>query len=122
MARTLVMKFGGTSVGNATGIRHVIEIVLSVRRQWDNLAIVVSAMSGVTDALLAGVNGSIIEETFMDHVAEALRIKHFNTLDELVPSAEDVKTQINTYLDEYLVLSRAIHVLGTRFGRNLLFW
>jgi aspartokinase/homoserine dehydrogenase 1 len=73
----------------------------------------------VTDALLAGVNGSIIEETFMDHVAEALRIKHFNTLDELVPGAEDVKTQINTYLDEYMVLSRAIHVLGEASPRVL---
>lgn len=47
----LVMKFGGTSVGSGERILHVASIVLAHREQQP--IVVTSAMSGVTDALLA---------------------------------------------------------------------
>ncbi len=47
----LVMKFGGTSVGTGERILHVARIVLAHRDQQP--IVVTSAMSGVTDALLA---------------------------------------------------------------------
>ena len=43
-------KFGGTSMADATRIRHVADLVRS--RQEAAQVVVVSAMSGVTDALL----------------------------------------------------------------------
>jgi aspartokinase/homoserine dehydrogenase 1 len=46
-----VMKFGGTSVGNAECIERVVEIVRSSTPQG-NLVVVVSAMSGVTNRLI----------------------------------------------------------------------
>ncbi len=46
---TLVMKFGGTSVGNAARIREVAQIVAS--RQGAKRVVVVSAMAGVTNSL-----------------------------------------------------------------------
>lgn len=46
---TLVMKFGGTSVGNAARIREVAQIVAS--RQGAKRVVVVSAMAGVTNTL-----------------------------------------------------------------------
>jgi aspartate kinase len=46
----IVAKFGGTSVGNASAIGRLIEIVRS--RREDRPVIVVSALAGVTDALL----------------------------------------------------------------------
>ena len=52
MPKTLVMKFGGTSVGSAGAIRQLVEIVRTVRQDWPRVAIVVSAMNGATDALL----------------------------------------------------------------------
>ncbi|RMF35609.1 MAG: aspartate kinase, partial [Chloroflexi bacterium] len=45
------MKFGGTSVGSAEAIRRTAEIVRATAAQWPRLVTVVSAMSGVTDAL-----------------------------------------------------------------------
>jgi aspartate kinase len=48
--RVIVMKFGGTSVGDARSIRQVVELV---RAQLDRRpVVVVSAHAGVTDALL----------------------------------------------------------------------
>ena len=43
--RLRVMKFGGTSVGDATRIRKVVEIIRDAARESD-VVVVVSAMSG----------------------------------------------------------------------------
>ena len=48
----IVQKFGGTSVGNPERIRNVAKRVAASRAEGHKLVIVVSAMSGVTDALL----------------------------------------------------------------------
>src|SRR6266550_1881928 len=51
--RSTVLKFGGTSVQDAAAFERVAEIVRAERRVRP--LVVVSAMSGVTDALLASV-------------------------------------------------------------------
>ncbi|MBU6372007.1 MAG: aspartate kinase [Alphaproteobacteria bacterium] len=48
----LVMKFGGTSVGDVDRIRRVARIVAAERKPGRGLAVVVSAMSGETDKLV----------------------------------------------------------------------
>ncbi len=48
-----VLKFGGTSVGNAQNILRTIQIIQQKSRQ-DQVVVAVSAMSGVTDMLLKG--------------------------------------------------------------------
>jgi aspartate kinase len=48
----LVMKFGGTSVGDVERIARVARIVASERKPGRGLAVVVSAMSGETDRLV----------------------------------------------------------------------
>ena len=48
----VVQKYGGTSVGNADRIKHVAERVAGCRSRGDQIVVVVSAMSGVTDGLL----------------------------------------------------------------------
>lgn len=49
----LVMKFGGTSVGDVERIRRVARIVAAERKPGRGLAVVVSAMSGETNRLVA---------------------------------------------------------------------
>ena len=51
-----VLKFGGTSVEDAAAFERVAEIVRAERRARP--VVVVSAMSGVTDALLASVDAA----------------------------------------------------------------
>src|SRR6187401_2694871 len=48
----IVQKFGGTSVGNTERIKNVAERVARYRAQGDQIVVVVSAMSGVTDGLI----------------------------------------------------------------------
>lgn len=48
----LVMKFGGTSVGDVERIRRVARLVAAERASGRGLAVVVSAMSGETDKLV----------------------------------------------------------------------
>jgi len=52
----IVQKFGGTSVGNPLKIKAVAERVLGYRRQGHDMVVVLSAMSGETDRLIALAN------------------------------------------------------------------
>ena len=55
MAR-IVQKFGGTSVGDLDRIRHVAQIVKAEYERGNEVAVVLSAMAGVTNDLVAKVN------------------------------------------------------------------
>ncbi len=48
----IVQKYGGTSVGNPERIRNVAARVAEWRKKGDQVVVVVSAMSGVTDGLI----------------------------------------------------------------------
>src|SRR3954468_15876788 len=48
----IVQKYGGTSVGNPERIKNVAKRVASYRAKGDQVVVVVSAMSGVTDGLI----------------------------------------------------------------------
>ncbi|TRO46901.1 aspartate kinase [Candidatus Bathyarchaeota archaeon] len=48
----IVMKFGGTSVGTGENIRHVADLVTKYAKKDNKVAVVVSALAGVTNSLL----------------------------------------------------------------------
>lgn len=56
--RLLVIKFGGTSVGNSSAISQAVEMVRGSLKEWDRVVVVVSALGGVTDLLLEGARTS----------------------------------------------------------------
>jgi len=117
--KTLVMKFGGTSVGGAPAIRQLIEIVRAAREVWPRLAVVVSAMSGVTDALLGAAHAAARGEADFSRTAAELRERHLAALRELAPEAGDVQQIIPAQLDEFSALCHAIGVLGEASPRAL---
>ncbi len=49
----LVLKFGGTSLGSVERIKHVAEIIRTVRNQGHKIIVVVSAMAGTTNRLVS---------------------------------------------------------------------
>ena len=73
MSRPLqVMKFGGTSVGSAERIRKAAEIVAAGTRERE-IVVVVSAMSGVTNALVDAAHRSAGgDKSAADKLAHAL--------------------------------------------------
>ena len=66
---SVVMKFGGTSVADAAAFENVARIVANERDAMP--IVVVSAMSGVTDSLLAATNIASLENVFERHRAGA---------------------------------------------------
>src|ERR1700746_1230666 len=79
----IVMKFGGTSVGDAKAITRVADIVRG--RVPQKPVVVVSAMARVTDQLLqmARAAGSGDRKTALT-LARELRERHYNTAGELL--------------------------------------
>jgi aspartate kinase len=81
------MKFGGTSVQDATAIGRVAEIVRSRREQRP--VVVVSAFAKVTDQLvLMGQQASSGDAEASLQLLEALRTRHFHTALELLGEKE----------------------------------
>ena len=76
----VVHKFGGTSVADAERYRAVAEIVL-VRAPGERAAVVVSAMSGVTNGLIESVNLAAARDTSYLTKLQDLKTRHLETID-----------------------------------------
>ncbi len=82
----VVHKFGGTSVAGAERYRHVAGVM--AREPGAKKAIVVSAMSGVTDALHALVDLAKKRDDAYHAKLRELRARHVDTARALLPAAE----------------------------------
>jgi len=84
-----VMKFGGTSVGDASCIERVVGIIRNASRECD-LAVVVSAMGGVTNRLIEAANQSRAgNETAVAETFARLKKQHNEVVTALIHSAEE---------------------------------
>jgi aspartate kinase len=116
----IVVKFGGTSVGDADAIRRAAAIV---RARLDRRPVViVSALAGVTNTLL-----TIVEQAATGQLigairgVENLRDRHLVVADELLAghdSAADVASELSTSFDELASLAEALSVLGHATARS----
>jgi aspartate kinase len=117
----IVSKFGGTSVGDAQAIARSAEIVRG--RLGRRPIVVVSAMSGVTNAILAAADDAVDGRLVIALSSiERLRERHFVAVRELLDgsgAARDVADEITTLFDELTSLVRALAVLGHTTGRSL---
>ena len=122
-SKTLVMKFGGTSVGSADALVSAAQIICNAKKDWARVVVVTSAMSGVTDLLLQ--SASLAAQGKLDSLAEAestLRQKHFSALDSLVKDEtlrEQTKIEINSLILALIDLCNAIAVIGEASPRAL---
>ncbi len=119
----LVMKFGGTSVGSAEAIRRTAEIVRATAAQWPRLVTVVSAMSGVTDALTQGALTAITgDHQHCRRLITDLRARHYAAIDGLLaPEGErhDLLATVDDYLARFDEFCRSLHILGEVTPRAL---
>ncbi len=96
-----VMKFGGTSVGDAACIRRAAVIVQSAAAQCP-VVVVVSAMSGVTNRLIEGARRAAGgNSTFVPELIAGFRGQHMIALEALVREAPG-RAQIAKSLDDVL--------------------
>ncbi len=120
---TLVMKFGGTSVGTPDAMSRAAQIVKDARAEWPHMVVVTSALSGVTNLLLESAAQSA--QGNMHPITQAeqkLRVEHERIIDALVKDqgqrAELLK-RIEAYVRDFGDLCRAIGVLGEASPRAL---
>ena len=81
----VVHKFGGTSVAGAERYRHVADIVAELRRGERKVAVVVSAMAKVTDALLRCVELSGKRDDAALSELKQLERRHVDVAKQLLP-------------------------------------
>ena len=119
----IVQKFGGTSVADPEAVRRLIAIVREARtRDPHGPVVVVSAMSGVTDALLAvaAAAGATQVDEALACLAE-LRARHLAAARALAPDggAPPLAAFIDAHFDELDAVARALGVLREVSGRTL---
>ena len=83
----IVMKFGGTSVANLERIRHVASLVEAEARAGHEVAVVVSAMSGETNRLVALVDALDADTPEQGHILGGAIEDEY---DSIVASGEQV--------------------------------
>jgi len=117
----IVLKFGGTSVGDAEAIARTARIVKS--RADQGAIVVVSALAGVTNGLIA-----IAEQAAKGHLigalrgVEGLRERHLQQTELLLGSGEecaDTCEELSAMIDELAHLAEALATLGDLTPRSL---
>ncbi|GGG57131.1 bifunctional aspartate kinase/homoserine dehydrogenase I [Croceivirga lutea] len=94
-----VLKFGGTSVANAKNIALVRAIIKSESR--DKIAVVVSALGGVTDTLLKALERAANKDLIYKESLKEIESRHLDTVKELIPITKQsgvlswVKSELN---------------------------
>jgi len=120
---TLVMKFGGTSVGTPEAMNQAAQIVAEARQDWPRLVVVVSALAGVTNLLLDSASQAAHSALGSLYPAEGkLRQWHYAIADALVSDAArctQVKQDIEALIGSFLSLCQAMAVLGEATPRAL---
>src|SRR5690606_39643754 len=91
--QTLTMKFGGTSVGSPEAIASVAGIVGDEVARGSRVIVVVSAMSGVTDALLTSMHEAAAGNKWgYLSCAQKLRDRHEEAVNLLTSPGKDRDT------------------------------
>src|SRR5947209_3056174 len=109
--RPEVFKFGGVAVGNAEAIRIAIA---HVRRAAPNVAVVVSAMNGVTDLLIEAGQAALRRDTVLcDDAASEFQSRHLRLVDELIASkrrSEELREVIREFAREMRAMMESVAV------------
>lgn len=102
-----VLKFGGSSVGSVDGILNLKNIVES---RGENTVVVVSALGGVTDQLLALAQSASSCESDYLRIFDEMVQRHITLIESVVPSAkvEEVKVQVGSLFEELGNLLRGV--------------
>ena len=123
MSRSIqVMKFGGTSVGDASRIRNVAVIAAEASKERA-VVMVVSAMSGVTNTLIAAAGRAAKgDEAAAEALTKALQEKHHEAIGELISGIENRRqlfSEIDALIERAANYCRGCALLGELSPRAL---
>ena len=117
-----VMKFGGTSVGDASRIKGAATIAAEAAKQR-SVVVVVSAMSGVTNTLIAAAGKAAAgDEAAAEAMASSVHTKHRETIDALITNIEhrrELLAEIDALIERAANYCRGCALLGELSPRAL---
>jgi bifunctional aspartokinase / homoserine dehydrogenase 1 len=100
--RTLTMKFGGSSVSTTSALTQVVSIVLQECERWERLIVVVSALEGVTDALLEAIHlAKLSNRRGYRRIVATIRTRHMALIDQL-PLDTNERSALQADIDRLL--------------------
>jgi aspartate kinase len=117
----IVMKFGGTSVGTPECISRAAELVAGAAAH-NSVAVVVSAMSKVTDTLLETLQrAEQNDENGLESRLRTLAERHHQACHALLPAGRraQVDAKIDELLEQFARIARGILMLGERPPRSI---
>ena len=121
MKDLLVMKFGGTSMGSAERMSVAAKII-SDAKATRPVAVVVSAMSKITDLLLDTMrHAEGGDRAGVETNLSALRKRHDDACSELLPAAAQpaIREELTTLIDEFARIAGGMLLLGDRPIRSV---
>ncbi len=124
---TLVMKFGGTSVGSAAAIRETAQLVIDQLGRRPSVVVVASAMGSqpvkVTDLLLQGAQAALAgDEPAYRAIAEQVQRVHYAAIDGLLSPERERQVALaenRAFVARFVALCQAVSVLGELTPRAL---
>ncbi|MFA8341649.1 MAG: bifunctional aspartate kinase/homoserine dehydrogenase I [Rhodothermaceae bacterium] len=112
-----VLKFGGSSVGNADRINQVIGIL---KKQYiekgEHIAVVFSAFQGVTDLLITMSKKAVSRNESYKIDFDTFRMRHHEIIDGLIPKSKSkqVKLSVDELIKELQELLHGLFLIGER--------
>jgi len=105
-----ILKFGGSSVGNARCIKQVKKILNS---QEESCVVVISAFNGVTDRLIHAAQLARNQQAAYREVATGLRSTHLEMVSELLKGTlrDAVTQEVDQLMDEFDDILQGIYQL-----------
>jgi bifunctional aspartokinase / homoserine dehydrogenase 1 len=100
-------KFGGTSVADAERYRAAAEIVLP-RAADERVAVVVSAMSGVTNGLIHAVELAATRDESYSTKLKELQTRHLDTIDKLSLAAAQTAALRETIVSDFKAIEEVL--------------
>ena len=108
-----VLKFGGTSVASAKNIKLVRDIV-AARAKKEQLLVVVSAFSQVTNKLQSIVDNAVSDNPASLKMLDKIKKQHHKVTDELLNKRESerVKSSLDETLKEIRKIIQGVGIIG----------
>jgi aspartokinase/homoserine dehydrogenase 1 len=106
-----VLKFGGSSVADADRIRKVGSIVSSASEEGP-IVVVVSALGGVTDELVALADGAPNDREPLAGNVDTILRRHLSVLADVAPGDGETRSEIVATIDELRRLVTGIGYIG----------
>ncbi len=105
-----VLKFGGTSVGSGESLRNVQNIV---NNSNEEMVVVVSALGGVTDLLIAAAKSAQVGDRGYLDIFHTIIMRHRTIIEELVAPADraELEERLRPLFEDLTNIYKGIHLI-----------